>query len=122
MKKAFINSDIISLFDPTIKTLKVSNKKSISFITFIDSFYIITVDDSDNVNCSLTFYYLKHNINLNLFYPTQIDLFLSSCSEYFDINMQFSNSPSTFTKYSHSIKCFFFLFFLSKNLIFYVFK
>ena len=79
MKWAHLNNDLISLFDPKRYILKVTTNKNLLLITFLESFYIITVDNLTYLNCSFTLNYLKHNINLNLFYKEQVDLFLSKC-------------------------------------------
>jgi Leucine-rich repeat (LRR) protein len=52
---------------------------------FYKTFYIISFEKLDHVDCLLQQQFLKRNILLNLFYSYQIDNFLSLCTNYFNM-------------------------------------
>ena len=75
LKYAFINLDDAMIFN------QYNNQrlKKRAFFSFFESFYIITNDNLNYLNCNLTISYLRKNVLFNLYYHYQIDQFISTC-------------------------------------------
>jgi Leucine-rich repeat (LRR) protein len=84
LKKAFIDKKLIVLFDKMVN----KNIKKRNVYTFLYSIFIVTEDDLDFHNCSLTLDFIKRNVHLNLYYWNQIDSFLDKCGR-IDLDLQF---------------------------------
>ena len=83
MKKALLDQNIVSLFDPNKNKLRIEQEKNLLFYTFLQSFYVTTSEQEFNYDdCKLIFKYLKYNIILNLFYHEHVQLFLTQCLSY----------------------------------------